>query len=48
MKILIILVIIGLLQFRFNLSFDYIEEESLFLVFYSAKNKQRKCVKIKL
>lgn len=44
----ILLIILLILGWKFEVSFDYVEKERLFLIFYSAKNRERKCVKIKL
>ena len=45
---MIALILLLLLQWKYQFSFDYVEESSLFLIFFTAKNRERKCIKIKL
>jgi len=47
MTLLIILFIIYLIGWKFEVRFDYLKQENLFLIFYTAKNT-RKTIKIKL
>ena len=48
MIVLIVLFIAYVLIYKYKVDFDYIKDENLFLIFYSAKNNERKCLKIKL
>ena len=48
MKTFILLLIVVLLQWKYQFRFDYVKESSLFLIFFTAKNRERKCIKIKL
>jgi hypothetical protein len=49
MILLIILFILSCLGYYFEVGFDYIEENNLFLIFFTAKKtRERKCIKIRL
>lgn len=47
MLVLIILLLLCFVGYYFEVSFDYLKEENLFLIFFTAKNRKRKCIKIK-
>jgi len=45
--ILFVLFIIACLGYYFEVSFDYVGEDDIFLIFFTAANRERKCIKIK-
>mgnify|MGYP003638039250 CR=1 FL=1 len=44
----ILLLAVVVLQWKYQFKVDYVKDSSLFLIFFTAKNRERKCIKIKL